>query len=147
MNADNDVDHGNKDNGKENFVTTTDNEDLDKEGYGMKLVTEKYSQLDVNDSYEFGPFGTVDREFLEAEGTEVEGEGHGLDDELHLYSSHEDEYDIFELRIIHRKNRFKSQNCLIIVMCTFMLKDFYSLTYHPIISGLALKRIKICQSF
>lgn len=107
MNADNDFAHGHKSNGKGSFVTNADNEDLNR-AYDAQLVTEKFSQIDANYGYEFGPFGTVDREFQDSGVTEVECEENGPADEIQLCSTHEDEYEIFELRIIHRKNRFKT---------------------------------------
>lgn len=42
------------------------------------------------------------------------GEEHPTANELLMYDNHEDEYEIFDLRIIHRKNRF---NCCPLFHC------------------------------
>lgn len=43
------------------------------------------------------------------DGTTIGGEEHATAIELQMYDNHEDEYEIFDLRIIHRKNRFNGR--------------------------------------
>lgn len=113
----------------------------------MQSISSKHSQLDLNDGNAFGPYGTIDRGSENAGATELEGEDHDLADELQLYSSHEDEYDIFELRIIHRKNRLQAQTISLLHYVPFMLNFYMCLETVSFTSGLASRRTRICQLF
>ncbi|RWV91130.1 hypothetical protein GW17_00046607, partial [Ensete ventricosum] len=89
------------------FVNKMNDEELQKESYSMPPSEEEASKLDVNYPYGFGDYGTIDRELEDSRAVGLEGED-GMDDELQLYNPCEDEMEVFDLRIVHRKNRFRS---------------------------------------
>ncbi|WOL07263.1 hypothetical protein Cni_G16003 [Canna indica] len=57
---------------------------------------------------------TVDGEVQDSEGVGLQVED-DITDEVHLYNSPEDELEVFDLRIIHRKNGFMSRTLCYIV--------------------------------
>ncbi|KAJ6827046.1 uncharacterized protein M6B38_369140 [Iris pallida] len=105
--------------------TFTHDEDMGNGGYNLQ------SPPTVNDGHEFGKLGTFDRECQDAGAVGDGGEDHDTDAELQLYSSHEDEYEIFELRIIHRKNRtgFEENKDLPIVLNSVIAGRYYITEY------------------
>ncbi|KAJ6812454.1 putative serine/threonine-protein kinase PKH2 isoform X1 [Iris pallida] len=116
---------GQKSNGRAMFSTNIDDEDMGNGGYNLQ------SPPTVNDGHEFGKLGTFDRECQDAGAVGDGGEDHDTDAELQLYSSHEDEYEIFELRIIHRKNRtgFEENKDLPIVLNSVIAGRYYITEY------------------
>lgn len=80
------------------------NVEVRKRDHCLQPFPEKAYEKDADDAYELGECEPLDRGFQDS-GAGVEGEDRDTSDELQLYKSHEDEYEIFELRIIHRKNR------------------------------------------
>lgn len=61
------------------------------------------------------------------DGTTIGGEEHATAIELQMYDNHEDEYEIFDLRIIHRKNRtgFEENKDFPIVLNTIIAGRYY----------------------
>lgn len=84
-----------------------DDEELQKESCSMPPSEEEASKQDVNYPYGFEDYGTIGRDLEDSRAVGLEGED-GMDDELQLYNSCEDEMEVFDLRIVHRKNRFRS---------------------------------------
>jgi len=75
------------------------------------------------DSYEFGDGGKGSAEPHEPD---APAEGEDVTDELLMYNTQDDEYEVFDLRIIHRKNRSVG-NCFIFALgCIRLILSFKS---------------------
>ncbi|KAJ9683834.1 hypothetical protein PVL29_016369 [Vitis rotundifolia] len=83
-----------------------------------------------NYGYEVGDDGEVAGECYEPEANVDEQEG-ATADELLMYENQEDEYEVFNLRIIHRKNRtgFEENKDLPIVLNTVLAGRYYITEY------------------
>jgi hypothetical protein len=66
------------------------------------------------DSFEFGDGGKGNAEPHESH---APAEGEDVTDELLMYNTHDDEYELFDLRIIHRKNRFVGNRFIFALGC------------------------------
>ncbi|KAF8402646.1 hypothetical protein HHK36_010735 [Tetracentron sinense] len=99
--------------------------------YDLHLqAAEKASLLDADDGDEIGDGGDLVGEPHKpgAAGDEEEGV---TDNELLMYGIHEDEYEVFNLRIIHRKNRtgFEENKDLPIILNTIIAGRYYVTEY------------------
>ncbi|CAL9051562.1 unnamed protein product [Musa banksii] len=112
------------------FVNKMDDEELQKESYSMPPSEEEASKQDVNYPYGFGDYGTIGRDLEDSRAVVLEGED-GMDDELQLYNSCEDEMEVFDLRIVHRKNRtgFEENKDLSIVLNSVIAGRYYIMEY------------------
>lgn len=72
-------------------------------------VAEKDFIPDGIESYEVEDGGKINAEPQEPDAV---AEGEDVADELLMYNTNDDEYDVFDLRIIHRKNRFVGNSFL-----------------------------------
>lgn len=88
------------------FVNETDEEVLQKRNYSTPPFEEKAFKQGANDACGFNDCGTIDREFQDSGTADLKGED-DINDDVHLYSTCEDELEVFDLRIIHRKNRLR----------------------------------------
>ncbi|CAL9177066.1 unnamed protein product [Musa hybrid cultivar] len=86
------------------FVNEMDEEVLQKRNYSTPPFEEKAFKQGANDACGFNDCGTIDREFQDSGTADLKGED-DINNDLHLYSTCEDELEVFDLRIIHRKNR------------------------------------------
>lgn len=80
------------------------------------------------ESYEFEDGGKVNAEPQEPDAA---AEGEDVTDELLMYNTNDDEYEVFDLRIIHRKNRtgFEENKDLPIVINTVIAGRYYVTEY------------------
>jgi hypothetical protein len=86
-------------------------------------VAEKDFITNGIDSYEFGDGGKGSAEPHEPD---APAEGEDVTDELLMYNTQDDEYEVFDLRIIHRKNRSVG-NCFIFALgCIRLILSFKS---------------------
>ncbi|XP_010922554.1 uncharacterized protein [Elaeis guineensis] len=110
------------------MVNTMDDEEVQKRDYCIQPFPERASQ-DVDDAY--AECETLDRGLEDSGAMDIEGEDHITSDELQLYNCDEDEYEIFELRIIHRKNRtgFEENKDLPIVLNSVIAGRYYVTEY------------------
>ncbi|WOL04815.1 Calcium-dependent protein kinase 13 [Canna indica] len=110
------------------FDTTFSN-DLREESYKREviLVNEMDDQELQKENYSTTPFGEK-RSKQGAVG--LEGEDN-ISDELHLYNSHEDDLEVFDMRIIHRKNRtgFEENKDFPIVLNSVIAGRYYITEY------------------
>lgn len=99
-----------------------------KRDHCLQPFPERDCEEDVDVGYEL-ECETLDRGFQDSGA--VEGEDRDISDELQLYNSNEDEYEIFELRIIHRKNRtgFEENKDLPIVLNSVLAGRYYVTEY------------------
>ncbi|XP_008805020.2 cyclin-dependent kinase 11B-like isoform X1 [Phoenix dactylifera] len=113
------------------IVNTISNEEVLKRDHWLQPFPERAYENDVDDAYELGESETLDRGFQDSRAVGVEGEDHDTSDELQLYNSNEDEFEIFELRIIHRKNRtgFEENKDLPIVLNSVIAGRYYVTEY------------------
>lgn len=88
------------------FVNEMDEEVLQKRNYSTPPFEEKAFKQGANDAGGFNDCGTIDRELQDSRTADLKGED-DISDDLHLYSTREDELEVFDLRIIHRKNRLR----------------------------------------
>ncbi|PIA32265.1 hypothetical protein AQUCO_04500097v1 [Aquilegia coerulea] len=121
----------------DNFITfnerhlkINDGEELQQESGLHSVVAEKSSL-----SYKDCDYEREDGKETAGESynpvTVVDTEECNTPDELHLYKSHEDEYEVFNLRIIHRKNKtgFEENKDLPIVLNTILAGRYYITEY------------------
>ncbi|XP_059457920.1 uncharacterized protein LOC132187584 [Corylus avellana] len=80
------------------------------------------------DSFEFEEGGKGNAEPHESD---APAEGEDVTDELLMYNTHDDEYELFDLKIIHRKNRtgFEENKDLPIVLNTVIAGRYYVTEY------------------
>ncbi|WOL06328.1 hypothetical protein Cni_G15060 [Canna indica] len=101
-----------------------------KKSYSIPPFEEGVSKNGVNCAYEYGNCRTVDGEAQDSEsvGLQVEDD---ITDEVHLYNSPEDELEVFDLRIIHRKNRtgFEEHKEFPIVLKSVVAGRYYIMKY------------------
>lgn len=112
---------------KRSFGPLGDDKEFRKNEETHCHIAENASPLFGNDDdYEAGDAGTPIRE-SEDNGTTTDGGEHATSTELQMYDNHEDEYEIFELRIIHRKNRtgFEENKDFPIVINTIVAGRYY----------------------
>ncbi|RRT35667.1 hypothetical protein B296_00057574 [Ensete ventricosum] len=88
------------------FVNEMDEEMLQKRNYSTPFEVKAFEQ-GANDACGFNDCGTLDRELQDSGTAGLKGED-DISDDLHLYSTREDEVEVFDLRIIHRKNRLRT---------------------------------------
>ncbi|KAL5995590.1 hypothetical protein ACLOJK_025654 [Asimina triloba] len=88
---------------------------------------EKACMPDGNWEYERGG----DREMIGGNGTNRDTEENGIDSDVHMLENQEEEYEIFDLRIIHRKNRtgFEENKDFPIVLNTIIAGRYYVSEY------------------
>lgn len=87
-----------------NFV-----EGFENHNYSQNKALEKSSILAAADSYKVGSHEEVEEE---AQGSEsVENGNRAAADEFPMYNMNNDEFEVFDLRIIHRKNRLVGFFC------------------------------------
>lgn len=110
------------------IANTINNEGVQKRDHCLQPFPERDCEEDVDVGYEL-ECETLDRGFQDSGA--VEGEDRDISDELQLYNSNEDEYEIFELRIIHRKNRtgFEENKDLPIVLNSVLAGRYYVTEY------------------
>lgn len=98
--------------------------DLHSSASGKKLFPNR------NGDYEAINGGEVGKEFNEQDAARDE-EGGTTTDELLMYAAEEDEYEVFNLRIIHRKNRtgFEENKDLPIVLHSVIASRYYVTEY------------------
>ncbi|KAG6735046.1 hypothetical protein I3842_01G301000 [Carya illinoinensis] len=99
----------------------------DSHHFNVKVAEKDFIPNGV-DSYEFGDGGKVNSEPSKPEAA---AEGEDFIDDLLMYDTHEDEYEVFDLRIIHRKNRtgFEENKDLPIVLNTVIAGRYYMTEY------------------
>lgn len=83
----------------------TNSEVLAKADFNDKTFCWKSSDLEANDGFDWG---NTDENFNESESLGAGGGNGGIPDDLQLFTDHEDEFETFDLRIIHRKNRLRT---------------------------------------
>ncbi|XP_011656413.1 serine/threonine-protein kinase prp4 isoform X1 [Cucumis sativus] len=90
-------------------------------------ILEKSYLLNAADSFKVDTHGEVEEETNESES----GDGAAADDELPMYYTNDDEFEVFDLRIIHRKNRtgFEESKDLPIVLNTVLAGRYYVTEY------------------
>lgn len=86
------------------FLSTRDDGELQTESFSLPPFEEVFKR-DANSAYEHWDHKTIDKKLEESEDIDMELEGN-VSDELHFPTSCEDELEVFDLRIIHRRNRF-----------------------------------------
>ena len=89
----------------EGCFTSTHHEDLQNKGVDFQNVNGKPNQPVRNHAFDIIDYGTMNGELKDSESVEAGDKDHGVIDELPAYNSLEEEYEIFDLRIVHRKNR------------------------------------------
>lgn len=87
------------------FLSKRDDGELQTESFSLPLFEEVLKQ-DANSAYEHWDHKTIGNEVEESENVDMKLEGN-ISDELHFPTSCEDELEVFDLRIIHRRNRFQ----------------------------------------
>ncbi|XP_041009530.1 LOW QUALITY PROTEIN: dual specificity tyrosine-phosphorylation-regulated kinase 2-like [Juglans microcarpa x Juglans regia] len=99
----------------------------DSHHFNVKVAEKDFIPNGI-DSYEFGDGGKVNSEPSKPEAA---AEGEDFIDDLLMYDTHEDEYEVFDLRIIHRKNRtgFEENKDLPIVLNTVIAGRYYITEY------------------
>ncbi|XP_042406790.1 cyclin-dependent kinase G-1-like isoform X1 [Zingiber officinale] len=85
------------------FLGKRDDGELQRESFSLPTL-EEVSKQDANSAYGHGDDKTVDKKLEESEAVDGELEG-DIGDKLHFHASSDDELEVFNLRIIHRKNR------------------------------------------
>ncbi|XP_074558829.1 uncharacterized protein LOC141814778 isoform X2 [Curcuma longa] len=85
------------------FTSKRDDGELQRESFSLPTL-EEVSKQDANSAYEHGDDKTVHKKLEESEAVDEELEG-DIGDKLHFHASCDDELEVFNLRIIHRKNR------------------------------------------
>ncbi|XP_038980893.1 MAP kinase-interacting serine/threonine-protein kinase mnk-1-like isoform X2 [Phoenix dactylifera] len=110
------------------IVNTIDDKEVQKRDYCIQPFPERASQ-DVDDAYE--ECETLDRALEGSGAVDIEGEDDITSNELQLYNCDEDEYEAFELRIIHRKKRtgFEENKDLPIVLNSAIAGRYYVTEY------------------
>lgn len=89
----------------EGCFTSTHHEVLQSKGVDIQNVKGKPHQPVRNDAFDIIDYGTMNGEMKDSESVEVGDKDHGVIDEIPAYNSLEEEYEVFDLRIVHRKNR------------------------------------------
>lgn len=89
------------------LVNKMDGGELQKECYSISPFEEEVCKQGAKSAHGDGDCRIANKELQEPEAVDMELEV-DIGDELRLYNSHENELEIFDLRIIHRKNRFGS---------------------------------------
>ncbi|KAF5467439.1 hypothetical protein F2P56_017264 [Juglans regia] len=99
----------------------------DSHHFNVKVAEKDFIPNGI-DSYEFGDGGKVNSEPSKPEAA---AEGEDFIDDLLMYDTHDDEYEVFDLRIIHRKNRtgFEENKDLPIVLNTVIARRYYITEY------------------
>lgn len=92
---------------EQGFSKNTNSEVIRKTDFGGKSFDWKPSELEANDGYDWGNF---DGDYKESESLGAGGENDNISDDIQLVTGHEDEFETFDLRIIHRKNRLRTHN-------------------------------------
>ncbi|KAF5193847.1 Dyrk-family kinase pom1 [Thalictrum thalictroides] len=114
----------------EKHLNKNDGEELQQVSGSHPVVAEKSSlpYKDCNYEREDGK-ETVGASYDPV--TVADGEECNTPDELHLYKSHEDEYEVFNLRIIHRKNKtgFEENKDIPIILNTILAGRYYVTEY------------------
>uniref|UniRef100_A0A2N9GLA1 Protein kinase domain-containing protein n=1 Tax=Fagus sylvatica TaxID=28930 RepID=A0A2N9GLA1_FAGSY len=114
------------------FVKRDSPNDWVEECKGLSDLHVKVSEKDFIpngiDSYEFEDSGKVNEEPHEPDAA---AEGEDVTDELLMCNTNEDEFEVFDLRIIHRKNRtgFEENKDLPIVLNTVLAGRYYVTEY------------------
>ncbi|XP_072955125.1 uncharacterized protein [Typha angustifolia] len=105
-------------------VDNVDNTELQKEGYTIQPFPEK------DDAYELGDYGPMNKDFQDSGAVLVEEEDPETNVDLALCDFHK-EYETFDLRIIHRKNRtgFEENKDLPIPMNMVIAGRYYVTEY------------------
>lgn len=93
-------------------------------------ILEKSYIFNPADSFKVGSLGEVEEEATESVPV-ADGDGVAADDELPMYYTNDDEFEVFDLRIIHRKNRtgFEESKDLPIVLNTVLAGRYYVTEY------------------
>ncbi|XP_039132100.1 homeodomain-interacting protein kinase 2-like [Dioscorea cayenensis subsp. rotundata] len=115
----------------EGCFTSTHHEVLQSKGVDIQNVKGKPRQPVRNDAFDIIDYGTMNGEMKDSESVEVGDKDHGVIDELPAYNSLEEEYEIFDLRIVHRKNRtgFEENKDLPIVLNSVIGGRYYVTEY------------------
>ncbi|XP_038885603.1 serine/threonine-protein kinase SRPK isoform X2 [Benincasa hispida] len=94
-----------------------------------KILERSYT-LNAANSFKVGSLGEVQEEANEFEPV-ADGDGVAADDELPMYYTNNDEFEVFDLRIIHRKNRtgFEESKDLPIVLNKVLAGRYYVTEY------------------
>lgn len=110
------------------FSKNTNGEVLEKADFNDKAFCWKPSELEADDAFDWG---NTDENFNESESLGAGGENDGIPDDLQLFTAHEDEFETFDLRIIHRKNRtgFEENKDFQIVLNSIVAGRYYLTEY------------------
>lgn len=87
-----------------------------KEGYSI----EPFPESSVDDTFEFGDIGPLNTDAQNSTAAKAEEENPETNVDLALANFHR-EYEVFELRIVHRKNRFTITSCFSLLFFHFWL--------------------------
>ncbi|XP_068636627.1 DYRK-family kinase pom1 isoform X2 [Aristolochia californica] len=92
-------------------------------------ISDKEPRLEGNDAP--GVCAEAVQEPQDLENTEYRQEENGTPTELQIYENQEDEYEVFDLRIIHRKNRtgFEENKDFPVVLSTIIAGRYYVTEY------------------
>ncbi|KAJ0983908.1 hypothetical protein J5N97_002264 [Dioscorea zingiberensis] len=112
-------------------LTRMDHDELQSEGVDLRNVNGKPHQPVGDNAFDMIGYGTMNGEFKDPETVVVGDKDHGAVDELSAYNSLEDEYEIFNLRIVHRKNRtgFEESKDMPIVLNSVIGGRYYVTEY------------------
>ncbi|XP_028556358.1 dual specificity tyrosine-phosphorylation-regulated kinase 4 isoform X3 [Dendrobium catenatum] len=113
---------------EQGFSKNTNSEVIGKTDFDGKSFDWKPSELEANDGYDWGNF---DGDYKESESVGAGGENDNISDDIQLVTGHEDEFETFDLRIIHRKNRtgFEENKDFQIVLNSVVAGRYYLTEY------------------
>ncbi|XP_020114252.1 uncharacterized protein LOC109728290 isoform X2 [Ananas comosus] len=123
-----DTTHDRKSNGKLiDYNVDNDDEELRKEGYNIQPFPE---EGDADDAYQLEDYGPINGDSQDLGATQIEEE----DSETNVYlalRNFQKEYEIFDLRIIHRKNRtgFEENKDFPVVLNSVVAGRYYITEY------------------